>query len=180
MSYLPSHCDHSNWVKRQPQRQRFYAQLESFIWLLNLLHAGYCSCGRRRSTLSLVLDPRTTGVWFSKFLISDWSPKEGHTFSEISADICGDQHNGLYSSRESEAAEVKGACFGECFLAGGAGRSVEFLHAAAAATWFSNVLSQGHKFSWPPWLEESEAAEIKGACPRECFLAGGAATVPLM
>ena len=30
------------------------------------------------------------------------------------------------------------------------------------------------------WLEESEAAEIKGACPRECFLAGGAATVPLM
>ena len=116
MSYLPSHCDHSNWVKTQPQRQRFYAQLESFIWLLNLLRAGYCSCGRRRSTLSLVLDPRNTGVWFSKFLISDWSPKEGHTFSEISADICGDQHNGLYSSRESEAAEVKGACFGECLL----------------------------------------------------------------
>ena len=105
MSYLPSHWDHSNWVKTQPQRQRFYAQLESFIWLLNLLQAGYCSCGRRRSTLSLVLDPRTTGVWFSKFLIPDWSPKEGHTFSEISTDICGDQHNGLYSSREQKRGE---------------------------------------------------------------------------
>ena len=105
MSYLPSHWDHSNWVKTQPQRQRFYAQLESFIWLLNLLQAGYCSCGRRGSTLSLVLDPRTTGVWFSKFLIPDWSPKEGHTFSEISTDICGDQHNGLYSSREQKRSE---------------------------------------------------------------------------
>ena len=30
--------------------------LESFIWLLNLLQAWYCSCGRRHSTLSLVLE----------------------------------------------------------------------------------------------------------------------------
>ena len=68
MSYFPSPCDHSNWVKTQPQRRRFYAWLESFIWLLNLLQASYCSCGRRSSTLSLVLDPGTSGVWISKFL----------------------------------------------------------------------------------------------------------------
>ena len=28
MSYFPSPCDHSNWVKTQPQRRRFYAWLE--------------------------------------------------------------------------------------------------------------------------------------------------------
>ena len=80
MSYLPSHCDHSNWVKTQPQRQRFYAQLESFIWLLNLLRAGYCSCGRRRSTLSLVLDPRTTGVDSANSLFQTGHQRKGTLF----------------------------------------------------------------------------------------------------
>ena len=31
--------------------------------------------------------------------------KEGPNFSEVSVDICGDQHNGLYSSREQKRSE---------------------------------------------------------------------------
>ena len=161
MSYLPSHWDHSNWVKTQPQRQRFYAQLESFIWLLNLLQAGYCSCGRRRSTLSLVLDPRTTGVWFSKFLIPDWSPKEGHTFSEISTDICGDQHNGLYSSREQKRGEEY--CPASCMGMPPCWRCWQVCWIPAAATWSSSVLSQGHKF-YMATMDGGEWSSINQRC----------------